>query len=457
MHPRLWSSLRRNGRAATSFQVLEPGLHYWFDEATDACVAYRDTGRAWVTVGGPLAAPQHTARAMQRFASSAAGHGRRLRWFGLEATVPPGWARTPLGAQPHWHPRRGAEILAAHRSLREQLRRATAKGVTVRALAPAELGRDQPIRPAIEQLVATWLRGRAMPPLGFVVRIEPFAHAAERRYLIAVRDGTLVGLLVAVPIYARDGWLLEDALRHPSAPNGTMETLFFAMLERLADEGATHVTFGLAPLADTPSRLLGAIARVGRPLYDFAGLRAFKAKLRPDGWTPVWLATPPDQAGAGAVLDVLRAFAEGSLTRFAGRTVIHRAPLVACVLAALLVPWTALLLIAAPLWFPHPVVQWGWAVFDLLLFVGLLQLARRWSVRMALTLGVLATIDLGLGLLQLLLHTRHHIGGFGDAALVGLALLAPAAAAWFLFTAARRYRAAPSHAPSIPAPPAPAS
>jgi len=41
------SVLKRFGWNATSFQVLEPGFQYWFD-GEDACVAYVDTGRAWV-------------------------------------------------------------------------------------------------------------------------------------------------------------------------------------------------------------------------------------------------------------------------------------------------------------------------------------------------------------------------------------------------------------------------
>ena len=47
--------LKRYGWNATSFQVLEPGVCYWFDPAREACVAYVDTGRAWVVAGAPIA------------------------------------------------------------------------------------------------------------------------------------------------------------------------------------------------------------------------------------------------------------------------------------------------------------------------------------------------------------------------------------------------------------------
>ena len=48
--------LRKYGHNTTSFQILEPGLEYWFDDDDDACVAYADTGGAWVVAGGPVAA-----------------------------------------------------------------------------------------------------------------------------------------------------------------------------------------------------------------------------------------------------------------------------------------------------------------------------------------------------------------------------------------------------------------
>lgn len=41
---RVLELLRRFGRNTASFQILEPGLEYWFD-GDDACVGYADTGR----------------------------------------------------------------------------------------------------------------------------------------------------------------------------------------------------------------------------------------------------------------------------------------------------------------------------------------------------------------------------------------------------------------------------
>jgi hypothetical protein len=48
--------LRRFGWNSTSFQVVEPGFRSLFVD-DDACVAYVDTGQAWVAAGEPLGAP----------------------------------------------------------------------------------------------------------------------------------------------------------------------------------------------------------------------------------------------------------------------------------------------------------------------------------------------------------------------------------------------------------------
>ena len=45
--------VERHGWNATAFQTVEPGYSYFFHD-DDACVAYVDTGSAWVAAGAPL-------------------------------------------------------------------------------------------------------------------------------------------------------------------------------------------------------------------------------------------------------------------------------------------------------------------------------------------------------------------------------------------------------------------
>jgi lysylphosphatidylglycerol synthetase-like protein (DUF2156 family) len=162
-----------------------------------------------------------------------------------------------------------------------------------------------------------------MAPMGFLVDVQPFAFADERRYMVAEQDGRVVAFLAAVPVFARGGWFIEDLVRRPDAPNGTAELLVDATMRALAREGSHYVTLGLAPLAGSVTGWLRVAREQTRALYDFEGLRTFKAKLRPGAWEPIHLAYMPDALSAVALFDVLTAFARGSVTRFGVETLLR--------------------------------------------------------------------------------------------------------------------------------------
>ena len=60
-----------------------------------------------------------------------------------------------------------------------------------------------------------------------------------------------VGFLSLVPIYARDGFFLEDLIRTPMAPNGTTETLIDEAMRMLANEDKSYAILGLSPLRNS--------------------------------------------------------------------------------------------------------------------------------------------------------------------------------------------------------------
>lgn len=442
---RVLALLRRHGRDAVSFQVLEPGLRYWFD-GDDACVAYAsvDSGRAWVAAGGPIAEREDEVAVMERFVAAARSAGRRARFFGIErdASRDGAFAVLHVGEQPVWDPRRWKETVAGHRSLREQLRRARAKGVVVRQADIEEL-RDpgSALRRKVDALIAHWLATRSMAPMQFVVSLRPYEFPAERRFLVAERGAELVGILVAVPIYARGGYLLEDVLRDPTAPNGTVELMFDHAMRLLADEGCDHATFGLAPLAGVRTILLRAARRLGRPFFDFDGLLRFKRKLGPHETHHVWIAYPRGNSRLRALLDVLRAFAGGSLWRFGVRTLVHRARDVARILAILLVPWIVALAVApVDPWFPSRAVQVGWIALDVLVLAALWTLSRRWRPGLANVLAGVAMLDFALGSLQVLTWNLPRLPLATEALVLVCALVAPLGAAVFLWSAGRPVR-----------------
>src|SRR4029079_10254763 len=94
-----------------------------------------------------------------------------------------------------------------------------------------------------------WLESRPLPPLHFLVEPETLALLFDRKVFVAQRGGAPVGFLVASPVPARNGWLIEQFVRGHHAPNGTSGLIIDAAMRARAAHGATYVTLGLAPLS----------------------------------------------------------------------------------------------------------------------------------------------------------------------------------------------------------------
>jgi phosphatidylglycerol lysyltransferase len=284
-------AIRAFGRESMSFLGLESDMQCWeWSEGSPTpvwMVACVDTGSAWVAAGSPLAEPSRVAEVATAFVDDARTQRRQACFFGCEGQAFPGFARLLLGEQPVWTAASWRETLATHRRLREQIRRAAAKGVTVRMASAADLSPGTSLRSQVDALALEWLESRRMAPMGFLVALEPFHAPEEHRYLVAERKGRLVAFASAVPIYRRGGWLVEDVVRDASAPNGTTEALLDRLMRDVAEDES--VTLGLTPLSGPVSRWLRVVRFASRPMFDFAGLRAFRQRLRPMRWESVWL------------------------------------------------------------------------------------------------------------------------------------------------------------------------
>jgi lysylphosphatidylglycerol synthetase-like protein (DUF2156 family) len=206
------------------------------------------------------------------------------------------------------------------------------------------------LRAETERLCRRWLdTRRAATSFGWLFMLDPFQHAEYKKFF-AARDeqGTLVGFLAASPIPARDGWYLEDVLRHPDSPPGTADLLVFEALTHLATSGAKLATLGTSPMAhdgteavpahDFPvvERALKVASKRLGAFYNFEGLRRFKAKFVPTYWEseyilgPRGVTIPPRVAYAvlraiapGGIPQLLTRQAARSLREAAGRTIRH--------------------------------------------------------------------------------------------------------------------------------------
>lgn len=284
------------GWNATAYQILNPGIRHWFWPEGEAVVGYMRSWRMWVAAGAPVCAPDDLGAACEAFEADAARHGARVCYFGADTRLRashPGASEIMLGAQPVWDPAGWPAIVDRKASLRAQRNRAQNKDTYAVEWSTGRAAAS----PALRRCLDEWLRTRGLPAMHFLVEPETFDRLMDRRVFVAERSGEAVAFLIASPIPARNGWLVEQLVRGFDAPNGTATLLIDAAMRALADDGADYVTLGLSPLSQRATTttenplwlrgLLGWVRAHGRRFYNFEGLEHFKAKFEPDHWDPI--------------------------------------------------------------------------------------------------------------------------------------------------------------------------
>ena len=319
----------RHGWNAVAYQILNPGMRLWFSREGDAAAGYAEWGRVRVVAGAPVCSAERLAAVAEELRDQTRAQGMALCYFGagarLEALLGagPGHSRILLGAQPAWDPSEWPAILARRPSLRAQLNRARNKGVTV-----SEWPRERAAAsPGLRRCLKEWLARRRMPPMHFLVEPRTLGRLWDRRVFVAERAGVPAGFLVASPVPARNGWLIEQFVRAAGAPNGTAEAMVDAAFRAAAADGLGYVTLGLSPLSH-PARdaraqgpwwlslLFRWLRAHGSRFYNFRGREAFKAKFAPSEWEPIYAICDRPEFAPRVLLAIAAAFGGISPFRF---------------------------------------------------------------------------------------------------------------------------------------------
>jgi phosphatidylglycerol lysyltransferase len=292
---------------------------YWCQQV-DGFVGYLAGPSMHVVIGEPVCAANDYAVAAREFSAFSrglkadclfAGVGRRFIDLvaGTEAMV------VPVGDDlvfdvPTYAPRgdRAKKI----RSAVNQLSRKGGHVVEYRRAASP----DPCIDRALESLASSWMQRQEKPGLHFM-GVELFQFAALKRYFYVELDGDIVGLATCLPIFARDGFLFEDVIRHPEAPAGVIEMLVLEAIGRFKAERRMMATFGpsLRPRVDGFRNLtlfdravlrvlIRVVSRLGK-LPDHYHARKKFGLVEPE---PVYLMMWPDDLTWRGLFNLLRLF-----------------------------------------------------------------------------------------------------------------------------------------------------
>ena len=324
----VFAFLRRFGRNTNSFVLAYGGFDWFRSDDPPGLVAYASSGRTCVVGGDPLCAPEDTPAVMRAFARHV-GVRRRLAVIMTSSWTLPslkslGFGAICVGSDPFfdldtWGPRgdRGKPVRSA-------ANRARRRGVTVSTYEPVR-GRDLIVEAELRACVDAWLAGRQGFPMRFFSAVRPLEFADQKRYYCAWQEGRMAAFVACSPIYARNGWLVEDIVRRPDAASGVTEVLVKTAFQSLRRHGFKVATLGLSVFENPPAdgaqsgrmRTLRAVGAALGPFYNFGGMRHYRKKFVPSSWEPVYVAFRPDRLSPALVLGVLNALVPGGLAQMA--------------------------------------------------------------------------------------------------------------------------------------------
>ena len=296
------------------FQLL--GDKTWLVAADGrSFIGYKLVGTTAVALGEPVGAPDSCARALAEFVElcdlngwTPALHQVGADAAGLLAAV--GLKLVKIGEEAiidveHWNLN-----APEYKQLRSALRRVERAGLEAVVL-------PQPIDAAtmaeLRHVSDAWRADGDHRERTFTLgQFDPAYLRATT--VVAVREragGRIAAFANVLPRYRSEIGNFDLMRRVPDAPNGVIEYLFVALIDRFRAEGCTGMTLGLAPLANIggdslAERALRRLYEQGNTTFNFQGLHRFKDKWHPT-WEPRFVAYRADTELPKIATAVLRA------------------------------------------------------------------------------------------------------------------------------------------------------
>jgi phosphatidylglycerol lysyltransferase len=182
-------------------------------------------------------------------------------------------------------------------NLRHTISRARRGGVTFEFHRGLDADDRARLLPGLLEIDAAW-QATAGPRLGFTIGRFDIAEIGDLAVAVAIEaDGRPSAFTTFRPT-GQGSWVLDLMRRSAGGTPGGVEGCLVEAVTALAEDGATSLSLGLAPLAGIvpdarglEERGLVLAARLARRSYDVEGLAFFKSKFDPT-WIPRYGAVP---------------------------------------------------------------------------------------------------------------------------------------------------------------------
>lgn len=281
------------GHEAGHYTVLgpDPWLVLWNDDRS-GFMSLLEGRRVVVSWRSPVAASSDQGTLLARLVDYAESVHKPL--IALEVNETTRAAGTALGMAALWSGHESVVDLRTwslaggrRQKMRWARNHAHSLGVRWREAHPRVSAGD---RDALARVEAAWKDARPERRTTSFLRTDFLELADRRRYFVSEGEEGVTSFVSCTPVNAR-GWYLQDVVRLPDAPRGSLEGAMALALDTFRDDGYDFASNGPLPFwrpddGWSDAHELGAIGRRVFKYFDrqyrFSGINQFRSKIDPD-------------------------------------------------------------------------------------------------------------------------------------------------------------------------------
>lgn len=315
-HSRL-AFIKKFGTNSFSTLVLYDDITVFPLTVTEGFIGYQNGRKMLVVFGEPVCAPQHYRAAIEEFIAFCNKTGKQFIFIccGEEfknAAQDLDFSAIRIGEDFIFDVSTYAPKGDKTKMVRLARNHSLRAGAVVK-----EYDHVRCVDPALEktfnEIAVRWLRKNNRFK-AHIMSLNIFDHREIKRYFYAEVKGKPVAFITCLPIFGRDGILIEDAIRDPLAPYGIIELITLAIITAVKKNNGKIVTFGISPKVDV-SALSGAsrtVANIGvwvaNRVFKLHKLYHFRKKFCTSIAEPSYLLKYPKGLGLLDLIRILTSF-----------------------------------------------------------------------------------------------------------------------------------------------------
>jgi len=243
--------LKKYGRNSMSSLLLYDEIKYYFCNEVEAIIGYNDTPKLLIGIGEPICQEEdygHAALEFIRF-------GKEIKKDCVFIMVTEqftqmardiGFLAIQIGEDFIYDVQSYAPRGNYAKKVRSAINQVRKRGVVVKEYSPV-IERDKSLEDEFQAIANRWIKSHRFKSKAYLIGLKFFDFYTIKRYFYVEFDNKIVAFLTCIPIYARNGYLFEDLIRDPSAPNGVSELMVLEAINKFKESGKSIATFGVSP------------------------------------------------------------------------------------------------------------------------------------------------------------------------------------------------------------------